>query len=440
MKKLTKDLRGSFLRSPREKLSGYVIAARCVDKCRSFLLGLSGVYNYWPCSLASQWFSFTGITSETFKFWPFLNRASDGLGISNWRVRKLYNSGSDLYCPTSFLDSAYLRVDHSFCRKFSDRRVSPFQGRSVTPARCSVWKSQLPSFTLDPNQFIGFSAPTGSSHCPNVKWGTTFQKQHNVAQLVFFKLRPSWTSHQAKVTAKYRDEQRVVDRRIEGASLLMSDYWCRIQGHSIALACILLMGCASGEDVELRVHHTGGGEFATQPKRVAILTPSTSDPLLVNAYSRLDAHTDYLFQRGLGSQIVERSDLAVVHEEQHRQYFEPAEEETTVRLGRLLGADILIVYRIKIPELRERLFTEQADQLSPVTIFGKAVRVETAEEVWTHAVTVEIGRIRHGLTEVSLDHAIWHALNQGVDEMLAALAEAVISVQLKSEREGQERR
>jgi hypothetical protein len=68
------------------------------------------------------------------------------------------------------------------------------------------------------------------------------------------------------------------------------------------------------------------------------------------------------------------------------------------------------------------------------------VRVETAEQVWTHAVTVEIGRIRHGLAEVSIDHAIWHALNQGVYEMLAALTEAVASVQFKSERERQERR
>ena len=67
VKKLAKDLRNSFPRSPREKLGGYVIAARCVDKCRSFLLGINGDYNYWPCSLASQWFSFTGITPETFK-------------------------------------------------------------------------------------------------------------------------------------------------------------------------------------------------------------------------------------------------------------------------------------------------------------------------------------------------------------------------------------
>lgn len=67
VRKLAMDLRNSSPRSPREKLGGYVIAARCVDKCRAFLLGINGDYNYWPCSLAGQWFSFTGITPEQFK-------------------------------------------------------------------------------------------------------------------------------------------------------------------------------------------------------------------------------------------------------------------------------------------------------------------------------------------------------------------------------------
>ncbi len=67
VKQLAKDLRNDYPRSPREKLGGYVIAARCVDKCRAFLLGMNGEYNYWPCSLAGQWFSFTGITPDQFK-------------------------------------------------------------------------------------------------------------------------------------------------------------------------------------------------------------------------------------------------------------------------------------------------------------------------------------------------------------------------------------
>jgi hypothetical protein len=67
VKQLAKDLRKGYPRSPREKLGGYVIAARCADKCRAFLIGMNGEYNYWPCSLASQWFSFTGITPDQLK-------------------------------------------------------------------------------------------------------------------------------------------------------------------------------------------------------------------------------------------------------------------------------------------------------------------------------------------------------------------------------------
>ncbi|MCC6141576.1 MAG: DUF5069 domain-containing protein [Nitrospira sp.] len=64
---LAKDLTKTYPRSPRETLGGYVIGARCADKCRAFLLGVNGDYNYWPCSLAGMLFSFTGITPEQFK-------------------------------------------------------------------------------------------------------------------------------------------------------------------------------------------------------------------------------------------------------------------------------------------------------------------------------------------------------------------------------------
>ncbi|MBI4002888.1 MAG: DUF5069 domain-containing protein [Nitrospira defluvii] len=64
---LAKDFSKTYPRSPREMLGGYVIGARCADKCRAFLLGMNGEYNYWPCSLAGLWFTFTGVTPEQFK-------------------------------------------------------------------------------------------------------------------------------------------------------------------------------------------------------------------------------------------------------------------------------------------------------------------------------------------------------------------------------------
>ena len=67
VRRLANDLTTTYPRSPREMLGGYVIGARCVDKCRAFLVGINGDYNYWPCSLAALLFTFTGISPEQFK-------------------------------------------------------------------------------------------------------------------------------------------------------------------------------------------------------------------------------------------------------------------------------------------------------------------------------------------------------------------------------------
>ncbi|MCH7500186.1 MAG: DUF5069 domain-containing protein [Nitrospinae bacterium] len=64
---LAKDLTKGPPRSPREVLGGYVILARCLDKCRAFLLGMNGEYNYWYCSLCSQLEEFTGVDHEDMK-------------------------------------------------------------------------------------------------------------------------------------------------------------------------------------------------------------------------------------------------------------------------------------------------------------------------------------------------------------------------------------
>ncbi len=64
---LARDLRKEPPRSPREVLGGYVILARCLDKCRAFLLGMNGEYNYWYCSLCSQLEEFSGVDHEVMK-------------------------------------------------------------------------------------------------------------------------------------------------------------------------------------------------------------------------------------------------------------------------------------------------------------------------------------------------------------------------------------
>ena len=66
IKLLAKDLTHEYPRSPRETLSGYVIAMRMLDKCRAVLAGTAGEYHY-DCRLDRHFLDFTGIDAEEFK-------------------------------------------------------------------------------------------------------------------------------------------------------------------------------------------------------------------------------------------------------------------------------------------------------------------------------------------------------------------------------------
>jgi hypothetical protein len=82
IKELAKDLRKQPPRSPHEKLGGFVIAARSLDKCRAFLAGINGEYNFHPCGLAGFLWDFTGITPDQFKDFVATGASDDEVG--NW--------------------------------------------------------------------------------------------------------------------------------------------------------------------------------------------------------------------------------------------------------------------------------------------------------------------------------------------------------------------
>jgi len=64
---LARDLRETPPRSPRQKLGGFVITARMVDKARADLLGINGEYNFYPCGLGAYFWKFTGLDAAKFK-------------------------------------------------------------------------------------------------------------------------------------------------------------------------------------------------------------------------------------------------------------------------------------------------------------------------------------------------------------------------------------
>ena len=63
---IARDLTKQAPHSPRERLAGFAIANRAVDKRRASLAGTLGEYHY-DCLLDNMLFSFKGITGEQFK-------------------------------------------------------------------------------------------------------------------------------------------------------------------------------------------------------------------------------------------------------------------------------------------------------------------------------------------------------------------------------------
>jgi len=83
MKLLTRDLRDGkeYPRSPRQKLAGYVLAARAVDKCRAVLAGQEGDYHS-NCPLDKRWLKFAGIDYDVFR--SFVATGATDAEIDSW--------------------------------------------------------------------------------------------------------------------------------------------------------------------------------------------------------------------------------------------------------------------------------------------------------------------------------------------------------------------
>lgn len=63
---VARDLTKQAPHSPRQRVAGFVIAARTVDKCLASLAGRAGEYHF-DCPLDNMLFSFKGVTGEQFK-------------------------------------------------------------------------------------------------------------------------------------------------------------------------------------------------------------------------------------------------------------------------------------------------------------------------------------------------------------------------------------
>ena len=66
VKQLAKDLRQEEPRPAYERLAGFEIAARCLDKCRASLVGWQGDYKF-GCPMDQMFFQESGVDQNEFR-------------------------------------------------------------------------------------------------------------------------------------------------------------------------------------------------------------------------------------------------------------------------------------------------------------------------------------------------------------------------------------
>ncbi len=81
VRKQARDLRREEPRPAGEKLGGFPMGMRCLDKCRASLLGWEGTYRY-GCPMDEEFLAAAGIDVEEFR--QFVATGASDCGVDKW--------------------------------------------------------------------------------------------------------------------------------------------------------------------------------------------------------------------------------------------------------------------------------------------------------------------------------------------------------------------
>lgn len=126
-----KDLTQEPPRSPRQRIGGYVILGRTIDKCRALLVGKIGDYHF-DCPLDNILFSFKGVKGDDFK--------------------KQIESGADDNKIATWLDQNGTFKTPEEIKQWSDSVENYSMATDENPEKREFFIAECQKLGLDPNQ------------------------------------------------------------------------------------------------------------------------------------------------------------------------------------------------------------------------------------------------------------------------------------------------
>jgi hypothetical protein len=154
-------------------------------------------------------------------------------------------------------------------------------------------------------------------------------------------------------------------------------------------------------------------------RRLAVWYPRTWEQEVTYGYSRLEQAAFQLKKRRADIKILERRNLEQLTDEQHLQLSGRVGDDSVVRVGRWLGADSLVLFRIDGPTWRDRLLARMHGKMPPFVVSSKIISLESGEVLYHDVVTAAPVPHFGEWSDYDSDHQLRPAMQAALDQALS---------------------
>lgn len=155
-------------------------------------------------------------------------------------------------------------------------------------------------------------------------------------------------------------------------------------------------------------------------RRLAVWYPKTGEQDVAYAYSRLEEATFQLKRQRSWIKIVDRRNVEQLSEEQRFQLSGRVSDDSAIGVGKWLGADTMVVFRIDGPGWRERLLARMYGKMPPVVVSSKVISLESGEVFYHDVVRATPVPVSGEWTDYGSDQELRPAVHAALDQALSS--------------------
>ncbi len=154
-------------------------------------------------------------------------------------------------------------------------------------------------------------------------------------------------------------------------------------------------------------------------RRLAIWYPRTGEQDVAYAYSRLEEATFQLKRQRAWIKIVDRRNVQQLTEEQRFQLSGRVADDSAVGVGKWLGADTMVLFRVEGPTWRERLLARMHGKMPPFVVTSKIISLESGEVFYHDVVSATPTPVSGEWSDYASDTELRPAMHAALEQALS---------------------